>query len=217
MYQAHCQVLKFNSHLKQTGFVSSWRKHCQGKKRYAHYHLCKVTQDYTLRPPTTPDLMLQVAALNNCSPGLTLKAENSGATIASQKLFQKWSSVLHTQCQFKYAYNFSPLFSNHLRLNKRLFRIPHPDTLNVLHNKSCCYEDIFSTVPAMELSPLLKHIPFETTVSHFDSGFPQLRWSKNVSSEYRNNPCSAKQASESENSLSVSRPSVSDSLRLQRL
>jgi len=156
--------------------------------------------------------MLQVSALNICSPRLGhWMAETLGATIKPKTVSEmKWSPVLQTQCQHKYAYNFSPLFSNHLRLNKRLLEYLIQTHWMCYITKLLLWRGIFSTIPLWSCPHSLNTHPLNSQL--FDSGFPQLRWSKNVSSEYRNNPCSAKQASESEN-FKCSSPSQHLTLR----
>lgn len=56
MYQAHCQVLKFNSHLKQTGFVPSWRA-LPRKKGMLDATCVHKIQDYTQTTHHSWDLM----------------------------------------------------------------------------------------------------------------------------------------------------------------
>lgn len=144
--------------------------------------------------------MLPVAAPNICRPGPgQWMAETSAVTIKPKTVSEmEWSPVLQTQCQHKYAYNFSPLFSNHLRLNKRLLEYLIQTHWLCHLTKLLLWRGIFSAIPLWSCPHSLNTHPLNNR-QPFDPGFPQPRWSKNVSNEYRNHPCSAKQASESEN------------------
>lgn len=89
-----------------------------------------------------------------------------------------------------------------LKTEQETLRIPHLETVNVLHNKAVVIKRYFLHDAFRDLSPL----PLNN-IRSYDPGFQQLRWSKNVYTEYRNNPCLSKQAKMKTSSSDLHPPS----------
>ena len=151
------------------------------------------TQGCVCRPPTTPEKtrMLQVAALNilDWDTGFqrpldlwTLhQAKNS---LRNEVDSSTINSVPTSVCLQRLSLIFKPL-----KIEQETLRIPHSETVNALHNKAVVTKRYFLHNSFTELSPLSLN-----NIRSYDPGFQQLRWSKNVYTEYQNNPCLSKQA-----------------------
>lgn len=208
MYLAWSQVPKRNSHPKQTGCVPSWRASTRNRERYALRSLR--TRHRAVRADRPPllkkALMLQVAALNSHSPRLGHRIPETSRPLelpSSREQSQEWSdsspinSVPTPVCLQLLSLIFKPL-----KTEQETLRIPHAETANVLHNKAVVIKRYFLHNAFRDLSPL----PLNN-IRSYDSGFQQLRWSKNVYTKYRNNPCLSKLAKMKTSSSDLHRPS----------
>lgn len=166
------------------------------------------TQGCACRPPTTPEKSTD--APSGCteqhSPRLGHRIPETSRPLelpSSREQSQEWSdsstinSVPTPVCLQLLSLIFKPL-----KTEQETLRIPHAETANVLHNKPVVIKRYFLHNAFRDLSPL----PLNN-IRSYDSGFQQLRWSKHVYTEYRNNPCLSKQAKMKTSSSDLHPPS----------